>query len=400
VTRPTSRTRSHARGRAADNALPEQRATDETLEVVTEVDQPAVVPHELASGGPGLEIRARGGSAGAIAGKVLRQYSLVFLLIASFVLYSTWDKTSSVFLTGDSLRVMVAGQAVIGVLTLGILVTMVAGNFDLSVGNIAGLSQVMTASMFSHHGWPLWLGVLFGVALGAFVGGINGMLVTILRVDPFIITLGTASAILGFVDWYSKGQSIVSGIPQNLVNFGNDNFIGVPDIVWVLVIVALVIYYLLEHTPYGRNLHAIGSNRAAARLVGIRVERSVAMAFTINGFFAGVAGVLMLARAGAGNPQIPPTLALTALAGAFLGAASFKVGRLNVPGTIVALLFLAVNITGLTLAGVANWINELFTGLSLIFAIALAAVLSKPRKARQRTTEPSSPKTPAEKTRK
>ena len=100
----------------------------------------------------------------------------------------------------------------------------------------------------------------------------------------------------------------------------------------------------------------------------------------------------MLARAGAGNPQIPPTLALTALAGAFLGAASFKVGRLNVPGTIVALLFLAVNITGLTLAGVANWINELFTGLSLIFAIALAAVLAKEPKVK-RSSEPSAEKT-------
>jgi len=312
--------------------------------------------------------------------------------VASFVLYSTWSKTSAVFLTGDSLRVMVGGQAVIGVLTLGILVTMVAGNFDLSVGNIAGLSSVMTASMYAHHGWNMWVGILFGVALGAFVGGINGFLVTLLRVDPFIITLGTASAILGFVDWYSKDQSIVNGIPQPLVNFGRDNFVGVPDIVWVLLIVAIVIYYLLEHTPYGRNLHAIGSNRAAARLVGIRVERSIFMAFTINGFFAGVAGVLLLARAGAGNPQIPPTLALTALAGAFLGAASFKVGRLNVPGTIVALLFLAVNITGLTLAGVANWINELFTGLSLIFAIALAAVLAKEPKVK-RSSEPSAEKT-------
>ena len=99
--------------------------------------------------------------------------------------------------------------------------------------------------------------------------------------------------------------------------------------------------------------------------------------------FAGIAGVLMLARAGSATPQIAPTLALTALAGAFLGAASFKVGKLNVPGTIVALLFLAVNITGLQYAGVANWINELFTGLSLIFAIALAAVLQKDRKVKR-----------------
>jgi ribose transport system permease protein len=350
--------------------------------MAAEQEFPTVIPTDLNA----PEIPPAGGRSWTPAGLALRfskQYSLVLLLVASFILYSTWSKTSGVFLTADSLRVMVAGQAVIGVLTLGILVTMVAGNFDLSVGNIAGLSQVMTASFYAHHGVNLWVGILIGVAIGAFVGGINGLLVTILRVDPFIITLGTASAILGYIDWYSKGQSIVTGIPQGLIDFGRNNLIGVPDIVWVLGIVALVIYYLLEHTPYGRNLHAIGSNRAAARLVGIRVERSIATAFVINGFFAGIAGVLMLARAGAGNPQVPPTLALTALAGAFLGAASFKVGRLNVPGTIVALMFLAVNITGLQYAGVANWINEMFTGLSLIFAIALAAVLSKESKAKR-----------------
>jgi ribose transport system permease protein len=372
--------------------MPAQRAQEIRIEeravVATEHEAPSVVPPEMTAAAP----TPPGFSALPFAARVAKQYSMVFLLVASFVLYSTWSKTSDVFLTGDSLRVMVAGQAVIGVLTLGILVTMVAGNFDLSVGNIAGLSQVMTASMFAHHGWPLWAGIVFGVVLGAFVGAINGLLVTILRVDPFIITLGTASAILGYVDWYSKGQAIVNGIPQGLTDFGRNDFVGVPDIVWVLVLVALAIYYLLEHTPYGRNLHAIGSNRAAARLVGIRVERSIFTAFAINGFFAGIAGVLMLARAGAGNPQIPPTLALTALAGAFLGAASFKVGRLNVPGTIVALLFLAVNITGLQYAGVANWINELFTGLSLIFAIALAAVLQKDRKIK-RSTEPSSEQT-------
>jgi ribose transport system permease protein len=360
--------------------LPAQRTNEDPVVVTADQHElPSVVPAEMTV----AAARPAGFAALPFAARVLKQYSMVFLLVASFILYSSWGKTSSVFLTGDSLRVMVAGQAVIGVLTLGILVTMVAGNFDLSVGNIAGLSQVMTASFYAHHHVNLWVGILLGIAIGAFVGGINGILVTVLRVDPFIITLGTASAILGYVDWYSKGQAIVNGLPQGLIDFGRNNALGVPDIVWVLVLVAIAIYYLLEHTPYGRNLHAIGSNRAAARLVGIRVERSIAMAFVINGFFAGIAGVLMLARAGAGNPQIPPTLALTALAGAFLGAASFKVGRLNVPGTIVALLFLAVNITGLQYAGVANWINELFTGLSLIFAIALAAVLQKDRKVKR-----------------
>jgi ribose transport system permease protein len=325
-------------------------------------------------------------------GFVARNYSLPILLIGSVLLYSFWGKTASTFATSANFQQIASGRSVTGVLTLGILITLVSGNFDLSIGNICGLSSVMTAAAYSHWHFPLVLGLMFGVAIGAAVGGMNGFLTTMLRVDPFIITLGTAAIIIGFIDWYTKGQSIITGIPTGVVDFGRTKFIGLPEIAWVMFIVAGLIYYLLEHTPYGRNLHAIGSNRAAARLVGIRVERSIALAFVINGFFAGIAGVLMLARAGAGNPQIPPTLALTALAGAFLGAASFKVGRLNVPGTIVALLFLAVNITGLQYAGVANWINELFTGLSLIFAIALAAILQKDRKIK-RSSEPSSEKT-------
>jgi ribose transport system permease protein len=343
--------------------------------------EPAAPMAALADEG-GLPV-SRGSAVSGHAMTFARKYSLPVLLLASFVLYGSWSKTSEVFLSADNLRNMAAGQAVLGVLTLGILLTMVSGHFDLSIGNIAGLSSIITAALFSHQHVPLVVGILAGIAVGTVVGGINGVLVTVLRVDPFIITLGTASIILGYIDWYTHGQSIINGIPTSLVSFGGSNLLGIPKVVYVLGAVALLVYYLMEHTPYGRNLHAIGSNKAAARLVGIRVERTIIVAFASTGAFAGVAGVLLLARTGAGNPQVGTTFTLTAVAAAFLGAASFKVGRLNVPGTIVAIFFLAVNITGLTFAGVENWINQLFTGLTLVLAIALAAVLSKERKTRK-----------------
>jgi ribose transport system permease protein len=247
----------------------------------------------------------------------------------------------------------------------------------------------MTAAAYSHWHFPLVLGLMFGVAIGAAVGGMNGFLTTMLRVDPFIITLGTAAIIIGFIDWYTKGQSIITGIPTGVVDFGRTKFIGLPEIAWVMFIVAGLIYYLLEHTPYGRSLHAIGSNRAAARLVGIRVDRTITSAFALTGAFAGVAGVLLLAQNGSGNPTIGPTFTLEALALAFLGAVSFKVGRLNVAGTLVAIFFLQVNLTGLLYAGVNNWINEVFTGLTLILAVAVAAVLHKERKPKRATASPS-----------
>ena len=325
----------------------------------------------------------RGRSAGGWALHFTKAESLLLLLVASIVIYGTWDATSGPFLSVANFRNMGASQAVLAVLTLGILIPMVSGNIDLSVGNIAGLSSVMTASMYADHHVNLVVGIVIGIAIGAGVGALNGLLVTTLRVDPFIITLGTASVILGYIQWFTNGQSIINGIPRSLIDFGGTNLFGVPKIVFVMLLAAAAVYYLLEHTPYGRNLHAIGSNKAAARLVGIRVERSVLIAFSLTGAFAGVAGVLLLANSGSGNPQVGQTFTLTAIAAAFLGAASFKVGRLNVPGTLVAIFFLAVNITGLTFAGVQNWINQVFTGLSLVLAIALAAVLSKERKTKK-----------------
>ena len=373
MTRPSSRVRSRA---AVEVPAPREAEEPVTSEPVAERAPVPVRPTSVWRQSPGR-----------VAGHVARTYSLPILLLISVLIYSLWGGgVSAAFNSAASWRNIASGQAVTGVLTLGILLTLASGNFDLSIGNICGLSAIMTAAAYSRWHLPLVLGLVVGVAIGAAVGGINGYLSTTLRVDPFIITLGTASIILGFVDWYTKGQSIVNGIPQSLLDFGRTNFIGIPEVAWVLGIVALLIYYVLEHTPYGRALHAIGSNRAAAKLVGIRVERTITSAFALTGAFAGVAGILLVAYSGSANPAIGPTFTLTALASAFLGAVSFKVGRLNVPGTIVAIFFLSINIAGLTYAGVQNWITEVFTGLTLILAVALAAILSKERKAKRSTS--------------
>ena len=373
MTRPVSRS---DEGTTTDG-VPTPRTPEDTLIVTVDSSIPTDTPAQVPQAAPPRPNPV---------GRFVRNYSLPILLVISILIYSLWGgDVSRTFNTSASWQNILSSQSVTGVLTLGILLTLVSGNFDLSIGNICGLSSVMTAAAYSHWHLPLVVGILIGVAIGGAVGGMNGFLSTTLHVDPFIITLGTASIILGFIDWYTQGQAIINGIPSSLINFGRERMLGIPDIAWVLAVVALLIYYLLEHTPYGRSLHAIGSNRAAAKLVGIQVERTITSAFALTGAFAGVAGVLLLANTGSGNPTIGPTFTLAALASAFLGAVSFKVGRLNVAGTLVAIFFLGINITGLTYAGVANWINEVFTGLTLILAVALAAVLNKERKAKRAT---------------
>lgn len=317
---------------------------------------------------------------GAFVLGLLRQYSLLFLLLASIAFYSTWSDTSEVFNQTGVFQNIAGSQSVLAVLTLGLLIPMISGNLDLSIGSTAGLASIAAAGLYAEQGAPLVVGLLFGIGVGSVVGLVNGLVVTRFGIDSFIVTLGTASLILGVVNWYSGGTSIIQGIPQEVIDFGGGRALGVPKLFYVLIVVAFAVWYLLEQTPYGRNLHAIGSNKAASRLVGIRVERDTCLAFVLSGTFAGLAGVMVLAQQGAGNPQVGQSFTLTAIAAAFLGAASFKLGKLNVLGSLVAIFFLAVNITGLQFAGVANWISDVFTGLALVLAVAFAGVLSRPRK--------------------
>lgn len=368
----------------------DRTAGTETLAAPRTASAPAPDTGSVAVTGPSPSTappRARRGPL-AVFGTLMQRYSLLALLIASVVFYGTWGRTSDVFDQAANFQNIAGSQSVLAVLTLGLVITMISGNLDLSVGSTAGMASVAAAGAYANHSAPLVVGVLIGIGAGALVGLVNGIVVTRFGIDSFIVTLGTASLILGGVNWYSKGSSIIQGVPQSVITFGGGLTFGIPNLVYVLAAVALVVYYLLEQTPYGRNLHAIGSNKAASRLVGIRVERDTCIAFILSGAFAGLAGVLLLARSGAGNPGVGQGFTLFAIAAAFLGAASFKLGKLNVPGTLVAIFFLAVNITGLQFAGVANWISDVFTGLSLILAVAFAGLLSRPRKAPRSKTGP------------
>ena len=347
--------------------------------VTDAVPAPRAEAPPVAASAPAAPAKARRSPASYAFGW-LRQYSLLALLLASIVFYSTWSDTSGVFNQTGVFQNIAASQSVLAVLTLGLLIPMISGNLDLSIGSTAGLASIAAAGLYADQGAPLVVGLVFGIGVGAVVGLVNGLVVTRFGIDSFIVTLGTASLILGVVNWYSGGTSIIQGIPQSIIDFGGGRALGIPKLFYVMVVAAALVWYLLEQTPYGRNLHAIGSNKAASRLVGIRVERDTCLAFVLSGTFAGVAGVMVLAQQGAGNPQVGQSYTLTAIAAAFLGAASFKLGKLNVLGSLVAIFFLAVNITGLQFAGVANWISDVFTGLSLVLAVAFAGILSRPRK--------------------
>jgi len=324
------------------------------------------------------------------APRVVRKQSLLLLNLERFALpgifilvllfFGLWDKTGSTFSRIANFQEVGSSQAYLGILALASIIPLVCGQFDFSVGPIAGVSQVATAAAMSRFHAPLAVAILIGIAFGALIGLNNGNVIARIGVNSLIVTLGTSGILLGLVNWYTSGQSISLGISPTLINFGSTNLLGIPKVCFLLLAVALLVYYLLQHTPFGRYLTSVGSNRQAARLVGLRVERLTLMAFVLSGALAGLAGVLLVARTGSANPQIgtlPDTL--QALAAVFLGATCIRPGRFNVLGAMIAIYFIAFSVTGLQIAGVATWINDVFNGAALFIAVVLSTAIGRRR---------------------
>ena len=308
------------------------------------------------------------------------KYALPALFAITFIFFSTWSKTGDKFLSSANITNVLGNQAVIGILALAVMIPLVCGEFDFSVGSIGGLCQVLCAGFMVKNGLPVWVAIAAAIAIGALIGLSNGNTVARVGVNSLIVTLGVAGVLAGVVQWYTGGLSISIGLPQSFIDLGSGKWLGLPRTIFYLIGVAVILYYVLEHTPFGRYLQSVGSNREAARLVGLPVERLVLLSFVISGALAGVAGVLLVARNGSASPQVGNVITtLSALAAAYLGATSIKPGRFNVLGTLIAVFFLAFTVNGLLLAGVENWISDAFNGAALFVAVLISTIIGRKR---------------------
>lgn len=335
----------------------------------------------------GVELIRRGwrsaiGNPRLRAGVVARAEAYALLVITALlvVFFSLWGKTSSTFPTLADFQAIAGSQAILTVAALGALVPLVCNEFDVSIGAALGLSAVLTASCLS-AGFPLALAIFVGIAAGAGVGILNGVLVARARVSGVVVTLGTASILQGVIIGKTGGQSVVNGIPNSFISFGTSNLIGIPEILAPVIVVAILTYYLLGHTPLGRFMHMVGINRSAARLVGVSPGRVVFASFVASGTISGIAGVLEVAHSGSADPNAGGTYTLPALAAAFLSAAAIKPGSYNVGGVLTAITFLAVINGGLNLAGAQPYVSDIINGAALIAGVALAVHLGRKRRA-------------------
>jgi ribose transport system permease protein len=261
-------------------------------------------------------------------------------------------------------------QAITGLVAIGLVAPLATGAFDLSVGYTLGTTAAL-AAWLSSHGVATVPTVVLCVGSSLLIGCMNGLVVVGIGVDSFIATLGTG-AVLGAITYLITGNQQIVGVSESLQSLGTSQPAGIPITVIYLAVLAVIAWWLLEHTPFGRQLHAIGGGTEAARLAGVPTRRYTFLALLISASAAGTAGIVATASLGAASPDTGSSYLLPSFAAAILGATQVKPGRYNVLGTIIAIYLLATGVTGLTLYGANLWATSLFNGLALIVAVSLA----------------------------
>lgn len=296
------------------------------------------------------------------------------VLITLAILIVAFSVTTHGFATVANFKIVGESNGVAAVLALGALLPLMVGEFDLSVGANLEVASVLVAVLVGQHHWSLAVAAVVAIALTTVIGAINGALVAFLGVSSFIATLASSSIVSGISLYLTKGSILFAGIPASLRNFSQGDVGSVPDLLIVAAVATVVLWYLIERTPIGRHVVSTGLNKQAAHLMGIRVRPIVVGSFAASGLLAGAAGFLYLGQVGSASSGVGPSFLLPALAAGFLGATTIKVGRFNVIGTIIAVVLVAVGLSGLELNGVPDWVQPVFDGGVLTAAIAASRI--------------------------
>jgi ribose transport system permease protein len=300
----------------------------------------------------------------------LDRFSGLYVWAALILIFSLW--VPSLFDTATNVRIIAGSQAITAIVAMGLIVPVACGAFDLSIAGTLGVSTcVVIWFQANHHGWLL--GIIVALLVGLAVGAVNSLIVVRLHVDSFIGTLGMSSILLAGTEWITGGSQIANVVSPTFTKIGQTQLFGLPLPVFYMIALAIVLWWLLEYTPAGRYLYGIGGNPQAARLAGIRTGRITTSAFLLSGLVAAFAGVILASQLGSASPDVGGPYLLPAFSAVFLGATQVFPGRVNVPGTLIAIFLLATGVKGLQLAGAPSYINDLFNGAALIIAVALAA---------------------------
>ena len=303
----------------------------------------------------------------------VKKIGALYVLILISIIFSF--TAPSLFPRWATVLQIVNSNAIGALAALTLIFPLSAGVFDLSEAYTMSLTGVVLAVMAVNHNMPIWLAALIAMGFALFVGLLNVGVVVIMKIDSFIGTLATGSLVVALMTLVSGGSTI-AGIQLfgGFAKVAQGKFLGFVYPVWYALVLAIIVWYVFEHTAFGRRLYATGFNKRAARLAGVQTDWLQAITLVVAALFAGLIGIVLASFIGAGSEDIGTPYLLTSFAAVFLGATQIKEGRFNALGTIIAILLLGTGETGLTLSSAPTWTGSAFTGVVLIAALAVTGL--------------------------
>ena len=300
--------------------------------------------------------RLMAGSAGTLC--------LLIILLAVFACLSP------LFFTGSNIANLLVQSGTNAIMAIGMTFVIISGNIDISVGSILALSGCIGAKFMVSTNNTV-LGILITLCSGILLGLLNGALVSYLNFQPFIVTLSTMWLYRGVAYLYTDGRAIV-GLPDALVKLGRGTLLGLPNVVWIIVVLYVLCFFVLNKTTFGRKICAIGDNQESARLSGINVRRTKLIVFGMSGFFAALSGLVYMSRLNSGQPIAGQSYEMYAIAAAVIGGASLVKGGIgNIIGTLIGAIFIAGLQNGLVILNVGTYWQQVCMGLVVLLAVGL-----------------------------
>ena len=320
--------------------------------------------------------------------KLLSLLGRYFLVVALFGLIGFFSLLRpGSFFTANNFTGLFVNQIVVVFAAVGLIAPLIVGELDLSVGYVVGFGQAVVVALMTIVGLSPLLAITLSLIACLALGILNGILVVRFKINSLIATLAVGNVLYGIVLWFTGGTILFQNVPPAFLAIAGRSLLGLPLPIWYGIALVIAVEIVLQFLPLGRRLYAIGGNRRAALLTGIRVPGLIVGAFGFSALLSGVGGIIIASRLGSAQPELGPSFLMPVIAAAFLGATTIRPGRYNALGTAVAVYVVAVIVTGLQQIGVPFWAESIVYGTALATGVGLSGRLTRMREEEARRNQ-------------
>ena len=302
------------------------------------------------------------------ANALVKRYMLVLITIALFVLFAILRPN---FATINNVNVFMVGRVTVGFFALAALVPLAVGEFDISLGYMIGSCIMVGAKLSTTFNLPAGLVLLIIVLTGALLGAFNGLLSVTMKIPSTISTLGSGMIMYGISLGVNGSKSISGVFASSVVDVFRTRILGLNITIYLLLLVGILAWIILEKTPFGKQVYAVGVSQRVAHLAGVRVNAVRFASYVMAGVIVGIGAALNVGQSGNAYPDTGPTFLMPGLATVFLSITMHKMGKYNVPGTMVSIIMLGILFNGISMMGAPFWFESVANGLILLFVVML-----------------------------